>query len=153
MSAADVIARPDTYSTYFSSRSDLTLVRVPQQRLYDQHGVVRGTTPPDRIAFRDNTLRTSDADEIEFLEGHRLFGDPFEGFVKQNMPAPAPTEEELLAITEVSQDREELLAILRAENAGYQRPLILRMCAAAIDRIDGVQAAPQAPQKGPVKAK
>lgn len=167
MSAADVIVKPDSKNTYFARRSDLTLVRTPQQKLYSQNGAVRGQTDPDRVRFKDGMFecphtgkvlidggQSVDAAELnEWLQGHRIFGDPFEGFTMQQMPAPAASQDELRAIMGATGDRQELLEILKAENEGFKRPEVLELVAEAIERLDAAQAPQAAPEKARTGAK
>lgn len=162
MSAADVIVKPAGKCVYYARRSDLTLVRKPVQKLYDQHGVVRGITDADRVHFRDGRFECPhtgkvlidggevDAAELnEWLQEHRLYGDALEGFVLEHAPAPAPSQDEIRAIMAASQNREELRAILEAEQDGWQRPQIAELVEEALARLD----APQPPREAAQTAK
>jgi hypothetical protein len=79
-----------------------------------------------------------DAEKVlEWLEGHRLFGDRFEGFWREELTAPAVSREELQVLMDAALefDEDKLRALIEQEEAGWAREDLLSTARGALERI------------------
>jgi hypothetical protein len=83
------------------------------------------------------------ADElIEYLEGHRLFGDRFDGFWREKIEAPAVSREELQVLMDAALefDEDKLTALIEQEEQGWAREDLLGTARGALERIVAAKA-------------
>lgn len=141
MSSTAAFSVPDQAVTFSARRSELRLVKTPKHPIYGPNGQRQGETVGETIAFRDGVLRVptsgkvtledgrpASAEEIlEWMRGHRLFGNADSGFVEIGQVAPPVSQEEMEVITDaaIALDIETLEAIKREESAGWARETVL----------------------------
>lgn len=141
MSSTAAFSVPDQAVTFSARRSELRLVKTPKHPIYGPNGQRQGETVGETIAFRDGVLRVpasgkvtledgrqASAEEIlEWMRGHRLFGNADGGFVEIGQVAPPVSQEEMQVITDaaIALDIETLEAIKREESAGWARETVL----------------------------
>jgi hypothetical protein len=132
------IAKKPDGEVFESARFELVLVRDPQRVIRDaRSGEVVGKTEPVRIHFRGGRYTAQDADEVSYLKGHRLFGDPEDGFSLMPMPAPAVSQEEINAMlaAAAANDAETLQAMLEDERANWDRADVVDLLEGTLERV------------------
>lgn len=145
--STSTISKPSAV-VLFVGRSELRLVKRKRFPIRDSSGAEVDMTPGEAFAFRDGTLRipegkvtleggaTMPRDEaLAWLRGHKLYGNPSEGFLELTPAAPAVSEAEMDAVLEVVWDEEALLALIAAEEAGWARDALLRPARKALERL------------------
>lgn len=163
--ADTLVSQPAREVIYASRRDGLTLVHTPEYPILNSAtGQRTGQTIGGiRIQFQDGQLRVPldgtvttaqgkklpAPDLLEWLDGHRLFGDTHEGFFRLPSVAPPVSDREFEAINEASMfhDVEKLQAILDAENSGWKRPTITRQIEKGLQLIADFQASVAAQQE------
>lgn len=165
-----LVSQPTREVTYFARRDKLVLVHTPEYPVFGAQGQPTSMkTPGVRIEFRDGMLRvplegtvtTQQGREfpapelIEWLDAHRLLGDPYEGFSKLAQVAPPVSEEEQDRITEAAtlHDVETLTQILDAERAGWNRAQVVNVVQRRLEQIEQIQAQFLAQQAEELEAK
>ena len=149
-----LVERP-TKAIYRAGRTDLRLVKKRRRPIRDpQTSEVIGVTEGQVVAFTGGvveiplegvvTLRDSadagscelPADEVlKWLDKHRLNGNPYEGFIKVEVAAPAPSQAELERLMAAAWDEDALVAIIEQERAGWARDAIVRTAEGALSRL------------------
>lgn len=160
---APLTAQPESTILFMSRRSGLRLTWMPRYPLRDARtGAPSGVSESRHIGFVDGALRipregdkvtladtldggtfTAPAEEIiEWLEGHRLFGDIFEGFWRVDPTAPPASETELqaLLIAATNLDDETLRRFIAEEEAGWNREAVLVVAREGLARVEQTQA-------------
>lgn len=153
---------------YMSRRSGLTLVRKPVYPVRGQDGGQITTAPGERVEFVDGVLRlpltgtvklgSGDPvpveDLVEWLREHRLNGNREEGFWATDVAAPAPSVDEIGAITRFATelDSEGLERLLREEKAGWGRAPLLEAATAALEGVESARTATQQAYEADVAA-
>jgi hypothetical protein len=79
---------------------------------------------------------------IEYLEGHRLFGDRFDGFWRETIEAPAVTREEVQVLMDAALefDEDKLNLLIEQEEQGWGRSELLDTARGAVERIVAAKA-------------
>lgn len=133
-----LVSQPAREVVYAARREDLRLVHTPQYPRFGPQGQKIGmNTPGVVIAFHGGNLRIPltgevetenggkfDAAELnEWLQSHKLFDDPYEGFIRLEASAPPPSAQEMKALIRLGQafDREGLEDFIEQERAGWNR--------------------------------
>ncbi len=155
MSAVAEISKPSSTVTFAAKRADLRLTKVPRYPIYGPGGREIGREPGQALGFKDGVLPvTADGaqlaeggvlprdEALEFLRGHRLFGDQQEGFWEIHQAPPAVSVEEMQAVARATahHDVEGLAALREAEVAGWGREDFLGSIDEAVGTIEAVQA-------------
>lgn len=153
------VSRPTT-AVYRAARTDLRLVKKRRRPIRDPAtSEVIGTTEGQVVAFVGGVVEiplegtvvlrdTSDAGECElpvdevlaWLDRHKLIGNPHEGFVKVEVAAPAPSQEELSRLMEAAWDEDMLAGIIEQERAGWGREAIINVAQGALERVRKLRA-------------
>lgn len=168
-----IIAKPHGIVQFAAFASELCLVYSPTYYQLGPHGQKTGRLNEDaaRFSFRDGVLKVPESGTVttdqgrkfdaatllEWLREHRLNGDHSSGFWEIPKVAPPVTDEEFEAVTIASatMDLERLRAILKAEEKGWARPMLLKATRAALERLEAFQAefAAQAAEREAEEAK
>lgn len=152
-----LVSTPEDAVLFMARRSELRLTMKPRYRLRDPvSGQVTGQTAGTFIGFREGVFRcpkegtcklvdTIDGGEsqidagelIEWLEGHRLYGNQFEGFWRVDPTAPPPSRDELQRLMDaaIALDEETLQKVIDQERAGWDRQDIITTAEKALERI------------------
>lgn len=172
-----MVSKPTADVLYLARRKDLRLVIERKEDIKDAGGNVVRTNLGKRIAFSEGVLRVpargqmrGEAGEVlavdevmAFLEGdeetgklaHHLFGDRFEGFWRQDMAPPAPTQAERDTLLELAMDLDEtrLLSFIAQEEEGWARPELLESAASTLERVRAKLAEPPPAPEAPADTK
>lgn len=155
MSAVAEISKPDTAVLFAAKRDGLRLTKRPRYPLFGQGGEKVGEKPGEAVQFRDGTLRVTEQgvelaeggilpreEALEWLRGHKLFGDVHEGFTEVAQAAPRPTMEELTLITAATaqHDVATLERLLAAEVEGWDRVDVVSMIRQGLETIERIKA-------------
>jgi hypothetical protein len=169
MATQELVATPTKVAQYASRRSDLRLVKVPIYPRYGGEGRKVGELPGETVEFRNGLLtidltkdetviaadhRVSTPELVEWLEEHRLLGDPDEGFFKVQVAEPPVSEDEISRLQDaaIELDIDTLEAMIAQEEAGWQRDAILRNARKSIKSIHEIRARAQAEAEAKVEA-
>lgn len=160
------VAKPRNVKRFIARRTDLVLTKIGREPVYGPGGVKVNDMPGEKIAFRGGILevpldegatiklvdgRDMPAQEIlDWLTGvegdtarpaHRLYGDREDGFWDLELPAPAPSSEELDRLQDLAiyHDVDGLEAFIAAERAGFNRPELIEVAEGTIERVRKVQ--------------
>ncbi len=144
MAATAEISKPSSSVLFTSARDGLRLTKEQRYPVYGPSGAKVGEQPGKALRFQDGALRVDEsgvdmadggrlpaAEALEFLRGHRLFGDKQEGFWEVQQAAPPVSQAELEALmnaaweatTTVSEGP--LSRLIDAEEAGWARESLL----------------------------
>jgi hypothetical protein len=164
-----LVSQPQREIVYTARRSDLQLIKTPRYPLRGAMGEQVGETPGITVQFTNGMLRlplegevitahgiaVDAAELLTWLEGHRLNGDRFEGFIKLEQAAPPVSAEELRALTRasVSLDEAGLQAIIDAEREGWGREDLIGSAQEALDGIQAIKAEAAQQAEAPAKPK
>lgn len=167
--ADSIVSQPAREKTYAARRDTLTLVHTPEYPIFGPGGRQVGIEPGIRIQFTDGMLRVplsgkittaqgrqiDAAPIIEWLDGHRLNGDGYEGFFEVAQAAPPVSEDEMNGIMRMAalHDMDGLQALLDTERSGWNRRSIVRAVETNLATIRELHAQLDAQQEAETKPK
>jgi hypothetical protein len=159
MSAVAELSKPDTAVLFTAARADLRLVKKKRRPVRGPDGEVVDETPGECFKFVHGTYRVlEDGAPLEngetldreaaltWLRKHKLYGNMHEGFTEIQQAAPAVSQEELAALMEATlqaaaMDDRALVALIEAEEQGWNREALLAPAREALERVQSVAAA------------
>lgn len=146
-----LVSQPSREITYAARRSKLRLVMKPVYPIFGGDGRKVGEAPGVTIPFREGILRlptegvvqAEDGRPVEvaelhaWLQGHRMFGDREEGFFIMEVEAPPISPDELSNLMDAAMmlDVDGLEAIIEQEREGWNRPGIVDVAQAHLEKI------------------
>ena len=152
-----LVQQPERAVLFLSHRSDLRLVHTGRYPIMvPSTGQRIGETSGVTVAFHNHEFRCPESGEVKimdpggageatmdaadllsWLQTHRRFGDPNEGFVRVDPKAPpiGQEEQERLMKAATEWDVDTLQSIAEQERAGWQREQVIRSAEGAIERI------------------
>lgn len=155
-STDSLVSAPAQDVLYTARREDLQLIHTARYAVRDAGGRQVDETKGITVKFTNGQLRVPLAGQVtteygtkigaqdlnDWLQNHRLLGDPFEGFLKIDAVAPPISDAELerLGDAAVMHDTDTLRAMLEAEAAGWNRPQMVREIERRVEQIEAVQA-------------
>jgi hypothetical protein len=165
--ADSIVSQPAREKTYAARRDGLTLVHTPEYPIFGPGGRQVGIEPGIRIQFTDGMLRIPLSGKIEtaqgrkvdvapileWLDGHRLNGDQYEGFFEVAQAAPPVSPDEMDSIMRLAalHDMDGLQALLDTERAGWKRETVLRAVETNLATIRELHAQLEAQQEADAK--
>jgi hypothetical protein len=164
MAATAEISTPSTTVTFAAVRDGLRLIKTPRYPIFGPGGRAVGEDPGESVKFADGILPVTDEgvtledgrvmpreQALEWLRGHRLFGNLHDGFSEVAQAAPAVTQAELETLMAAALDEGALVRLIEAEEAGWNRPTFLAPARGQLERVRELLAAQaaQAPESKP----
>lgn len=150
MATETLVSSPSKSVMFMSRRSELRLVKKPQQPVFGPGGSQVRIEAGETLAFKDGRLdvptdrpvsleagETAAPDEVlEFLRGHKFLDDLYDGFWEVDPVVPAPSEDEMSTLIAIAQahDVQKLEAYLEQETAGYARPVLVQAATNALEQ-------------------
>lgn len=148
---APPIAEKPKMRVYAARREDLVLIWKKDTPQFNGPEQI-GTTPGKQVKFDGGFLRVplkgtfrgnrdeelDAAEAIEWLDGHRKFGDKDEGFWLHVEAPPIPTGAEQQRIVDLGMDldAEGLRAFIEHEEANYNREPLLKVARGTLERVE-----------------
>lgn len=135
--------------TYLSTCNDLRLVRRQQYPRFGPNGESIGVSQGETIKFVAGRFQTTDRDLADWLETHPSNGSLFHemGFGAEGRTSDdTPTIVEEIVHLGFAGNRASIQDILLAERQTLSRPVVMRACEAALERIEFAETGEMEPE-------